>query len=136
MTAVTVILSDVQVAVLQAELNDYNSQQPEGTTPVDLPTFAQMVLAARGNASATRYGTIPVFKFVQRFDAQKYAAIVAAAATDDNIKGLFNELQWQDVGVPRDTVNVRSDKVTQGLAYLKSVNLLNDADIAAITLIG
>lgn len=124
----TITLTTQQQQALQAECDDYNAAQPDGTAKLTLDQFVQLVTAARADGALRKYGAVPAADFVLRFTGPESDAIKAAAGTDPNITALLAQLSDPQDG----KVHLWKQSVADGLAYLVAKGLLTQARAAVI----
>ena len=95
---------------------------------LSLEAYAEWILTQDGHrfADAHNYGVITSAAFVARFTPTEYGNILAAAANDEDIKALLEQL------LQALTVALDDQRVTDGLKLLVSRSLLDAARPAEI----
>jgi hypothetical protein len=112
--------SVVREAGIEAACAAHNASLPEDATPLTPEQYLQQVVddATRSYVAQFRVGTVYSSEYVLRFTAAEWAAINAAATSDENIAGYLLRV--------RELPEVRlwSDEMMLGHAYLVSKGLL------------
>ena len=97
-----------------------------GMTP---KAYAEWLLGQNGErfADANNYGVVTSAGFVARFTPAEYADVLAASEAQNEVKALLDEL------TAAETVELDDQRVTDGLALLVSMGLLEPERPAEIT---